>query len=260
MASQMNPFAKSVTSKEAILASIRAHLSASIPFDDAAAQLNATKAGIHGVSVADPEDSDREADLALRSGASLDERIQRFIQNLEGVGGHCILVRNETEITAALKSVIAELRQRNQPAGRVAVSDSEEIRNFISPIESEFDEVLTTPALSELFHCDIGFTGAQYGIAETGTLVLDSASERHRIVSLVPPVHVAIVRADTIMSTLGEALHHVRMGYNDCSELSSVITFVTGPSRTADIELTLAIGVHGPKELFVIITDMKADQ
>ena len=260
MASQMNPLGKSVTSKEAILASIRSHLSASIPFDDAAAQLNATKAGIHGVSAMAPEDSDREADHALRPGASLDERIQLFMQNLEGVGGHCILVRNESEITAALKSVIAELRERNQPVRRVSLSDSHEVRDAVSRIESEFDEVLTTPALPELFHCDIGFTRAQYGIAETGTLVLDSASERHRVVSLVPPVHVAIIQADTIKSTLGEALHHIRMGQSACSELSPVVTFVTGPSRTADIELTLAIGVHGPKELFVIITDIRADQ
>jgi L-lactate dehydrogenase complex protein LldG len=260
MASQMNAFGQTGTAREAILASIRDHLSASIPFDDAAAQLEATKTGIHGASAPANDNSDQEADLAPHSTASLDERIQRFMQNLEGVGGHCILVRNETEVAAALKSVIAELREHNQPARRVAVSDSEEVRSFVSQIESEFDEVLITPALSELFHCDIGFTGVQYGIAETGTLLLNSASERHRVVSLVPPVHVAIVRADTIVSTLGEALHQVRIGQNVSPELSPVITFVTGPSRTADIELTLAIGVHGPKELFAIITDFKANQ
>jgi L-lactate dehydrogenase complex protein LldG len=257
----MNTFSKSVTSKEAILSSIRDHLSASIPYNDAEAQLNAAKAGINGVAVEAGDYSVQETNVAQHhAGASLNEKIQRFVQNLESVGGHCFLARDETDVITALKSVIAELRARNQPARRVAVSDSQEVRNLVLAIESEFDEVLITPAVPELFSCDIGFTGAQYGIAETGTLVLDSASERHRVVSLVPPIHVAIVRADAILSTLGEALRELQMGTNDRSEPSPVITFVTGPSRTADIELTLAIGVHGPKELFVIVTDINTDQ
>ena len=83
--------------------------------------------------------------------------------------------------------------------------------------------------------------------------MLDSEAERHRLVSLVPPVHIAIVEAANICLTLGEAL----TAASQSSELSPTITFITGPSRTADIELTLAIGVHGPQELFVIVKDGK---
>jgi L-lactate dehydrogenase complex protein LldG len=89
----------------------------------------------------------------------------------------------------------------------------------------------------------------QAGIAETGTLVLDSSKERHRLVSLVPPVHIAILGASQIVGTLGEALVILRRD----EQVSPIVTLVTGPSRTADIELTLAIGVHGPQELFVIL-------
>jgi L-lactate dehydrogenase complex protein LldG len=101
----------------------------------------------------------------------------------------------------------------------------------------------------DLFRSDIGITGAQAGIAETGTLVLDSSVERNRLVSLVPPIHIAILDASRIYQTLGETLAALQSG----EEVSPAITFITGPSRTADIELTLAIGVHGPQELYVII-------
>jgi L-lactate dehydrogenase complex protein LldG len=88
-------------------------------------------------------------------------------------------------------------------------------------------------------------------IAETGTLVLESDRERHRLVSLVPPIHIALVKAENIVPTLGEAFSVVRRG----AGLSRAITFITGPSRTADIELTLSIGVHGPKDLYVIVQE-----
>jgi L-lactate dehydrogenase complex protein LldG len=100
-----------------------------------------------------------------------------------------------------------------------------------------------------LFQVEVGVTEAQAGIAETGTLVLDSSVERNRLVSLVPPVHIAILDASRIYATLGETLAMLQGG----DEVSPAITFVTGPSRTADIELTLAIGVHGPQELYVIV-------
>jgi L-lactate dehydrogenase complex protein LldG len=116
-------------------------------------------------------------------------------------------------------------------------------------IDLDLDEVAVTPSVAEVFNFDIGISGAQAGIAETGTLLLDSSRERHRLVSLVPPVHIAILDASQIVTTLGEALSLMRQD----EAVSPIVTLVTGPSRTADIELTVAIGVHGPQELFVII-------
>jgi L-lactate dehydrogenase complex protein LldG len=73
------------------------------------------------------------------------------------------------------------------------------------------------------------------------------------LISLLPPVHIAVVRAANIYPTIGDAL---RMLHGDGSrEISRAITFITGPSRTADIELTLTVGVHGPKELYVIVIE-----
>jgi L-lactate dehydrogenase complex protein LldG len=114
-----------------------------------------------------------------------------------------------------------------------------------------FDDVAVAPNAGDVFQFDVGITTAQAAIAETGTLVLDSARERNRLVSLVPPVHIAIVDASSIFQTLGEALAFIHQDGN----ISPAVTFITGPSRTADIELTLAIGVHGPQELYVIVND-----
>lgn len=107
------------------------------------------------------------------------------------------------------------------------------------------------PSNADIFEIDVGITTAQAAIAETGTLVLDSSRERNRLVSLVPPVHIAIVDASSIFQTLGEALAFIHQDGN----ISPAVTFITGPSRTADIELTLAIGVHGPQQLYVIVNE-----
>ena len=106
---------------------------------------------------------------------------------------------------------------------------------------------------AELFDCDLGVTGAQWGVAETGTLVLESDAERHRLASLVPATHVAIIKAQNIRQTLGEVLSAI--GDKGEGRLSRAVTFITGPSRTSDIELTLAIGVHGPAELYVVVIE-----
>ena len=149
--------------------------------------------------------------------------VEDFKRNLEAVDGHCIIASNNAEVAAA----VTRLTQKK----RTATSDA-------------------PPLTKELFNFDVGITNAQAGIAETGTLVLDSSAELNRLVSLVPPIHIAILDASKIYATLGETLAALRSGGK---ELSPAITFITGPSRTADIELTLAIGVHGPQERYVII-------
>src|SRR5437764_71495 len=78
------------------------------------------------------------------------------------------------------------------------------------------------------------------------------SSIRKHLASLVPPVHVAILEAGRIRQTMSEVLELIT---NSEVGLSRTVTFITGPSRTSDIELTLAIGVHGPGELHVIVID-----
>ena len=101
----------------------------------------------------------------------------------------------------------------------------------------------------DLFHIDAAITSTVGGIAETGALILWPDKKEPRLMSLVPPIHIAVLEAEKIFDTLGEAMQTE----NWAARMPTNIVLVSGPSKTADIELTLAFGVHGPKELLVLI-------
>jgi len=84
---------------------------------------------------------------------------------------------------------------------------------------------------------------------------LFAAGPQPRSISLLPPVHVAILRSQQILPGLSELFPLLGREQNGNRKLSSAITFITGPSRTADIELKLVVGVHGPQELHVLLVD-----
>jgi L-lactate dehydrogenase complex protein LldG len=108
--------------------------------------------------------------------------------------------------------------------------------------------------LQALEPAPVCISGADAGIAESGTLLLFSGAGRGRLASLLAPVHIAVLRASQLVRGLGEALAvaHARRGPDVFAE-SSNLTLITGPSRTADIELTLTLGVHGPREIHVVL-------
>ena len=96
---------------------------------------------------------------------------------------------------------------------------------------------------------EIGLTGCDGAIAETGSLALLSRRGQPRVASLLPPVHVAVVRRGDLRPTMGTFFEEFAQEIAG----ASCCTFVTGPSRTADIELTLTLGVHGPGKVIVVV-------
>ena len=99
---------------------------------------------------------------------------------------------------------------------------------------------------------DIGLTMAQWGIAETGTLVIDSSRETVRLATMISEIHVAILPLSRIRSDAFELQKELRA----CMQkASNYLAFITGASRTADIERVLAIGVHGPLELHILLLE-----
>ncbi|UMR29584.1 LUD domain-containing protein [Massilia sp. MB5] len=105
---------------------------------------------------------------------------------------------------------------------------------------------------SELFTgVDAGFTVARSGIAATGTLILAPDAGTPRTVSLVPPLHIALVYTSTLHADLHAAVHAERWAEG----MPSNLVLVSGPSKTSDIQQTLAYGAHGPRWLWVIIVD-----
>ena len=101
---------------------------------------------------------------------------------------------------------------------------------------------------------DMGITGVDYAIAETGTVVLLPRQGVSRLVSLLPPVHVALVRPAEVLESLDDLYLLRRLEYHrKGGNFGTYMNFITGPSRTADIEQTLVIGAHGPRETHMII-------
>jgi L-lactate dehydrogenase complex protein LldG len=105
--------------------------------------------------------------------------------------------------------------------------------------------------LAELGRAVVGLTGALAGLADTGTLALLSGPPRPRFASLLPPVHVAVISKAAIYPTMAAffATHPAAVLQ------ASNLVFITGPSRTADIEQTLTLGVHGPREVHVVLVE-----
>jgi L-lactate dehydrogenase complex protein LldG len=226
--------------REAIFKSIRANLAAS-------QTLNARELEIHH--------PDESTHLAVLPGHDKTSLVDRFKESLEAVEGHCIIVQSDEQLVESLTDIITRLQSTYLRARRIAISDSPEIERLVNQVDADVDALAITPSSSDIFNFDVGISCVQAGIAETGTLVLDSSRERNRWVSLVPPVHIAILDAAQIVLTLGEALSMMQKD----DQVSPIVTLVTGPSRTADIELTLAIGVHGPQEVYVIVRDKVSD-
>jgi L-lactate dehydrogenase complex protein LldG len=224
--------------REAILQSIRLQLAASAPHD-ARELLSHPHVEEELTPVVESNGDENTQSLA-----------EMFKSSLEAVDGYCTIVNGDNEIVGEMTRIIRALQQTKLRGKRLAISDNPDVERLVQLMDLDVDDLGIVPAKQELFNFDVGISTAQAAIAETGTLVLDATRERHRLVSLVPPVHIALIKAANIRQTLGQTLEYLRDGDG---EVSRSVTFITGPSRTADIELTLAIGVHGPQELYVII-------
>ena len=125
-------------------------------------------------------------------------------------------------------------------------------------LKENVESVLNAPWISDApfaefkrdaSHVDLGITGCQVAVAETGTLILTNA-ERNRLMSLLPPIHVVVFTPSELVGDAGQALERARTDMNP-----SIITMITGPSRTADIEMTLTAGVHGPREVHALLIE-----
>lgn len=159
-----------------------------------------------------------------------------FLSQLEALDVHVHTAADEQDASAYIARVAGEADVARSDAGL-----ARRVTEGLSTFDGWTDR-------ARLVEAGLGVSCVQAAIAETGTLVLGSSDERHRLVSLVPPVHVALVRRGDLVPDLDAAMEHVRE-----DGLPPVVSFITGPSRTADIELTLVIGVHGPRELHVVL-------
>ena len=150
-----------------------------------------------------------------------------------------------------------------------------EAKRVVRSAEDVFDDVPMDDALSALgasvqvmarkndgagsfnpSEADLGVTGVDFAIAETGSVVILPRRGVSRLTSLLPPVHVALVKPSQTLEGLDDLYLLRRLAYlRDGADAGAYMNFITGPSRTADIEQTLVIGAHGPRETHMVILD-----
>lgn len=177
--------------------------------------------------------------------------LEQLIKELYNVNSEVYRAGTEDELR---EYVIGLVRRKGIESFAAWESDYPGAPGLIGLLNGEGLTHMTSTDKNELARAGMGITGADYTIADTGTLVLLTDGSKPRSVSLLPPVHLAIVKESDIVCNINE-LFIILKDKLDAGELvPSCMTFITGPSRTADIELNLTLGVHGPKELHVIIT------
>ncbi|MEP6844862.1 MAG: lactate utilization protein [Panacibacter sp.] len=164
-----------------------------------------------------------------------------FAENFTKLQGRFSFCESEREMVQQLKVLFAARKWEN-----IYCSDN------------KLNETLAANGLSinysgDIHDCDASITDCEFLIARTGSMVLSSAQQNGRTVSVYAPVHVCIAYADQLVDDIKDALIKVTEKY--AGQLPSLLTLATGPSRTADIEKTLVVGVHGPKEVFCFLIE-----
>lgn len=109
-----------------------------------------------------------------------------------------------------------------------------------------------TSTPDDLLNTTISVTSCEYLVARTGSVLVSSKNSGRKAI-IRPPVHMVVAYTSQLVPDIKDALRNIKQKYDN--NLPSFISFITGPSRTADIEKTLIIGAHGPKELYVFLID-----
>jgi len=166
-----------------------------------------------------------------------EERVAGFTSALEALAGRVVHCPSREAARDAVTAMIA---------GKSAVaSRSSYLRELRLPVDvpdaTAYREACAT--------AEFGITSADYALADTGTLVMLSGADESRLVSLLPPKHIAVVPVSRLIDSLDQLLQRLP---RPAAQTSSMV-LITGPSRTADIEQILVRGVHGPGEITVIL-------
>lgn len=206
------------TSKENILKKIRKALSHSTPLPFPLSE--------GSQSVFQPLEQEAEVEFA-----------EQFTR-LQGKFIYCI---NQQEFAFQLSSLV-----KKQNWEKVFCVEEK----LLAPVAGQLTDRLTQ---TDLAGCDVSITGCESLVARTGSIVMSAAQNKGRSASVYAPVHICVAYTNQLVYDLKDALQKAKDKYGN--NLPSLITFATGPSRTADIEKTLVVGVHGPKEVYVFLIE-----
>lgn len=193
-----------------------------------------------------------ESDFAVvtRRGWSAEERLARFERWITSVHGE-VVHADRAAWTEALAKLLADKGVRRLALGKEHPVAAE-ARRALADAKVELVDVdrdIESWQREQFESVDAGLTSTRGAIAETGSLWLWPTSDEPRLISLVPPLHVAVLDADAIEDTFFDVVE----AHDWAGGMPTNALLISGPSKTADIEQTLAYGVHGPRELVVIV-------
>jgi L-lactate dehydrogenase complex protein LldG len=164
-----------------------------------------------------------------------------FAEQFTSLQGKFIYCINRQELAFQLSSLV-----KKQDWQKVFCVENK----LIEPIAAQLSDRLIQ---TDLANSDVSITGCEYLVARTGSIVMSAAQKNGRTTSVYAPVHICIAFTNQLVYDIKDALQATKEKYG--SNLPSLITFATGPSRTADIEKTLVVGVHGPKEVYLFLVE-----
>lgn len=165
-----------------------------------------------------------------------------FAEQFTKLQGKFVFCMDHKELVEQLNALLTTQGWKN------IVCREEKLRRVLQ--EEGLGVSLTTKDLGE---CDAAVTTCETLVARTGTIVLSSAGASGRTVSVYTPVHLCIAYTDQLVYDIRDALLALKEKYHQ--QLPSLMTFASGPSRTADIEKTLVVGIHGPKQVYLFLVD-----
>lgn len=182
------------------------------------------------------------------------ERLMQFTQNFEAAGGYVSKVQSLQQASAFITEKAIEMKAKYVMRQDVSLLEQLGLEQELPQLTvTRWNEDREQDWKSRAAETDIGVVLADYAVAHTGSIVLMSSKEKGRSVSLLPTLLVAIIPRSVVVTKLGEVLGKVdEMGRE---ALPAGIHFVSGPSRSADIENDLTIGVHGPGLVYAVIVD-----
>jgi L-lactate dehydrogenase complex protein LldG len=164
----------------------------------------------------------------------------RFLEELKLLGVEAFAEASEAAVRGRVKALIASKSVLSWDPDRLPYGAGEALRGETVAYGGDSRDLQA--------QAEIGLTGCEAALAETGTLAMVSGPGRPRAASLLPLTHIALVRQDDLLLGMGEFFERYRQ-----NPVLPYLVFITGPSRTADIELSLTLGVHGPGKVIVVL-------
>ncbi|HKV53151.1 MAG TPA: lactate utilization protein [Candidatus Binataceae bacterium] len=206
----------------------------------------------HNPPAAAVHDGVARASLPVAADARRAELLSRFASELERVNGHFIGTLSAADVCERIVTLAREMDARAVAVGDGVMIDMAPIAKALEGAGLELIRTSRTsdaerPAIrDQLAKCDLAVVEAHYAISSTGTLVMLATPGSPGSLTLLPPANIIVVDAERVLPDMAAVVGAL----GTAAITAHRIAFITGPSRTADIEKMIVLGVHGPKELY----------